>query len=138
MGLLGDASTPPNASDDWSVESISNSNTQLKAFKYRLYPTPAQEKLLTNALNCARNLYNMCVAERKYAYQLEGRSVGKYEQLRQVKCDCGLSLDRDHNSSINILKRSGLDKSVKQNVVPLLSLNTSGSKRKRASEATRL
>lgn len=56
-----------------------------KTFKYRLYPTPTQEKLLTNTLNCARNLYNMCIAERKYAYQLEGRSIGKYEQLRQVK-----------------------------------------------------
>ncbi|MEP7294264.1 MAG: transposase [Chloroflexota bacterium] len=58
----------------------------LKVFKYRLYPTPVQEKLLLNALNCARNMYNMALAERKYAYQLEGRSVGKYEQLRQVKC----------------------------------------------------
>lgn len=57
-----------------------------KAFKYRLYPTNAQEKLLLNALNCARNLYNMALAERKYTYQFEGRSVGMYEQLRQVKC----------------------------------------------------
>lgn len=27
--------------------------------------------------------------------------------VRWVKCDCGLSLDRDHNAAINILKRAG-------------------------------
>ena len=58
---------------------------QLKTFKYRLYPTPAQEKRLTRCLDASRNWYNMCVAERKYAYELEGRSVGLYEQLRLVK-----------------------------------------------------
>ena len=51
---------------------------------------------------------------------------------------CGLSLDRDHNAAINILKRSGLDESVKQNVTPIPSFNTSVGKRKRASEAPRL
>ena len=58
---------------------------QLKTFKYRLYPTPAQVKRLELCLNAARNWYNMCIAERKYSYELEGRSVGLYEQLRLVK-----------------------------------------------------
>lgn len=58
---------------------------QLKTFKYRLYPTPAQAKRLCLCLNAARSWYNMCVAERKYAWELEGRSVGLYEQLRLVK-----------------------------------------------------
>ena len=26
---------------------------------------------------------------------------------RWVRCECGLSLDRDHNAAINILKRAG-------------------------------
>lgn len=57
----------------------------LKAFQFRLYPTRAQEKHLLNALDCARSLYNMCLSERKWAYELEKRSVSKVEQLRQVK-----------------------------------------------------
>lgn len=57
----------------------------LKAFQYRLYPSKAQENRLLNALDCARNLYNMSLSERKWAYQLEGRSVTKTEQLRIVK-----------------------------------------------------
>jgi putative transposase len=28
---------------------------------------------------------------------------------RWIDCDCGLSLDRDHNAAINILKRAGWD-----------------------------
>ena len=59
---------------------------QVKTFKYRLYPTASQECQLTLCLDAARNWYNMCVAERKYSYQLEGRTVGLYEQLRLVKC----------------------------------------------------
>jgi putative transposase len=53
---------------------------QIKTFKYRLYPTPAQEKLLTQVLSVCRHWYNMCLAERKYAYELEGRSVSKFDQ----------------------------------------------------------
>lgn len=58
---------------------------QIKTFKYRLYPSPAQERQLQLCLDAARNWYNMCVAERKYSYELEGRTVGLYEQLALVK-----------------------------------------------------
>jgi putative transposase len=54
--------------------------------KYRLYPSKSQEKNLFLILNVARAWYNMCLGERKYAYELEGRSVSKYDQLGQVKC----------------------------------------------------
>jgi putative transposase len=52
----------------------------LKTFKYRLYPTPAQEKCMFNTLNVCRHFYNMCLEDRKLAYQLEGRSVSQSEQ----------------------------------------------------------
>lgn len=56
---------------------------------------------------------------------------------RWVRCECGLSLDRDHNAAINILKRAGWDTSVNANVAPLPAPLGKG-KRKRCSEATRL
>jgi putative transposase len=62
-----------------------NSNTRIKVFKYRLYPSPSQEKNLFRVLNCARKLYNMALAERKYTYPLEGRKVGLAETEQLAK-----------------------------------------------------
>lgn len=57
----------------------------LKAYKYRLYPSKAQELLLEQTLETCRRWYNTCLAERKDAYENEKRSVGKFEQLRKVR-----------------------------------------------------
>jgi len=57
----------------------------IRTYKYRLYPSAAQEKNLLLILDVARHFYNMCVADRKWSYQLEQRSVSKTEQLRTVK-----------------------------------------------------
>jgi putative transposase len=57
----------------------------LKAFKYRLYPSKAQSLLLEQTLETCRRWYNLCLAERKDAYETEKRSVGKFEQLRKVR-----------------------------------------------------
>jgi putative transposase len=54
----------------------------LKAFKYRLYPTPVQERQLFQVLNVCRAWYNLCLAERKWSYEIDGRSVSKSEQER--------------------------------------------------------
>ncbi|MHB8628624.1 MAG: RNA-guided endonuclease InsQ/TnpB family protein [Aggregatilineales bacterium] len=53
---------------------------QLKTFKYRLYPTPTQERLLTQILNVFRHWYNMCIEDRKLAWELDQRRVSKTEQ----------------------------------------------------------
>src|SRR5476651_286294 len=53
---------------------------QLKTFKYRLYPKPSQERQLVQVLDVCRHWYNMCIAERKYAWELEGRSVSRFDQ----------------------------------------------------------
>ncbi len=57
----------------------------LKAFVYRLYPSRSQQRGLDRTLETCRRWYNRCLVERKDAYEQEGRTVGKYEQLRQVK-----------------------------------------------------
>ena len=63
---------------------MSKSISNIKTFKYRLYPTHSQEQNLFRVLNCARSLYNI----RRWlnvsnAYQIEGRrvSLADTEQL---------------------------------------------------------
>lgn len=57
----------------------------LKTFEYRLYPSRAQERLLSQTLETCRRWYNTCLAERRDAWQQERRSVGKFAQLAKVK-----------------------------------------------------
>ncbi len=52
-----------------------------------LYPSKSQEHNLWQILACAWHFDNMCVEERKWAWQLEERSVSKNAQLRNVKHD---------------------------------------------------
>jgi putative transposase len=56
----------------------------LKTFKYRLYPSTAQEQRLFQALGVCRYWYNLCLSERKWAYELEGRKVTKGEQEKKA------------------------------------------------------
>ena len=55
-----------------------------KAYKFRLYPTKKQEKLPFWVLTRCRELYNAALAERKEAYRMVGRSIGYYEQKRDL------------------------------------------------------
>lgn len=60
----------------------------LRTYRYRLYPSRSQEDNLWHVLDACRGLYNMALAERKYAYRLEGRSVSKrelYELARRYR-----------------------------------------------------
>jgi putative transposase len=61
----------------------------LKVFRYRLYPTASQRQRLEDALETCRRFYNDCLGERKAAYEVEGRTIGKVEQLRRVKVHKG-------------------------------------------------
>lgn len=45
---------------------------------------------------------------------------------RWVECACGLSLDRDHNAALNILRRAGWDTPVPDNVAPLFAASRGG------------
>jgi len=53
---------------------------QIKTFKYRLYPIKAQEQRMTQVLSVCRHWYNMCLEDRKLAWELEQRSVSKSDQ----------------------------------------------------------
>ena len=55
-----------------------------KAFKYRLYPTSEQERLLFWTLARCRELYNAGLAERKEAYRMAGKTISYYEQKRDL------------------------------------------------------
>jgi putative transposase len=57
----------------------------LKTFKYRLYPSRPQIRLLEQTLETCRRWYNTCLAERQDAWEKEHRSIGKYAQLAKVK-----------------------------------------------------
>jgi putative transposase len=59
---------------------MSDSNTALKTFKYRLYPTASQDRQMVAILDVCRSVYNMCLAERKCAWKLEHRKVTKSDQ----------------------------------------------------------
>jgi putative transposase len=57
----------------------------LKSFRYRLYPSKPQTRLLERTLETCRRWYNQCLAERRDAYQQRGQTIGKFQQLAGVK-----------------------------------------------------
>jgi len=62
----------------------------LRAYKYRLQPTKAQERDLNQTLYLCRELYNAALEERRTAYRKCGVTVGYYEQkrsLREIRAD---------------------------------------------------
>lgn len=56
-----------------------------KAFKFRAYPTAAQETAMLDMLDTHRHLYNRALAERKDAYEQEQRTVRYGEQSGHLK-----------------------------------------------------
>jgi putative transposase len=54
------------------------------AYRYRLYPTKAQEVRLNEWLESLRLLYNFALAERRDTYREGKRSVSVYEQKRAL------------------------------------------------------
>lgn len=56
----------------------------MRAFRYRLYPTKAQEAALLDTLRLTRELYNAALQERRDAYRKAGKSVSVYEQMRSL------------------------------------------------------
>ena len=59
-------------------------NTTLRAFKYRLRPTKAQEAQLTETLILCQRLYNGMLEERRGAYRKAGKSLTAYDQMKSL------------------------------------------------------
>jgi len=56
----------------------------LKAFRYRLNPTKAQEAVLNEQLWLCRNLYNCALQERRDAYKKAGKTISGYDQMKYL------------------------------------------------------
>jgi putative transposase len=54
---------------------MDDSTRNMRAYKYRLFPSPSQETNFLRVFNACRGLYNMVVAEHKYTWRMEKRSV---------------------------------------------------------------
>jgi len=55
-----------------------------KTFQYRLYPTRSQERKLQAALDVCRGLYNSFLHDRKFAFEVEGKSPTEREQEKKI------------------------------------------------------
>jgi len=55
-----------------------------KTFKYKLKPTPEQERLLERTLMLCRHVYNAAVGERREAWRMCGVSVTYYQQKAEL------------------------------------------------------
>ena len=49
------------------------------SYKFRLYPTKAQEQQIQRTFGCCRYLWNHCLAQRKAVYEVDGRTMNYYE-----------------------------------------------------------
>ena len=59
---------------------MSGVSVKIKCFRYRLYPTRAQETALNATLDTLRLVYNSLLNERKFLYETTGKGVSQYAQ----------------------------------------------------------
>jgi putative transposase len=55
-----------------------------KAYKFRIFPTKAQQTKLEATLRLCRELYNAALQERRDAYKMVGKSLNYYDQANQL------------------------------------------------------
>ena len=56
-----------------------------KTYKYRLKPTPEQERALDGIVLACRRLYNTALEQRIILYRQRGVSLSRYEQEAELK-----------------------------------------------------
>jgi putative transposase len=55
-----------------------------RVYRYRLYPTPAQDRALRGTLDLLRELYNAALQERRDAYRATGKAPTCYDQQKSL------------------------------------------------------
>lgn len=55
-----------------------------RTYKYKLKPTPEQERVLERTLMRCRHIYNAALGERREAYRMRGLSVSYYQQKAEL------------------------------------------------------
>lgn len=63
-----------------SSENVTIQEGQHRVFKFRLYPTRAQETALDATLDILRGVYNSLLHEREFLYYTTGRGIGQFAQ----------------------------------------------------------
>ena len=54
----------------------------MKTYKYRIYPTKAQETMLNKQLELCRWVYNQTLATRKNAFEQDGKLLTHYDTIK--------------------------------------------------------
>ena len=57
---------------------------QMKAYKFRIYPTDVQKELIEKSLGCSRFIYNNMLAFQIKAYEEQGKSYSKYDLIKMI------------------------------------------------------
>ena len=57
----------------------------LRVYRYRLYPTRAQDESMRTTLYRLRELYNAALQERRDAYRKQGRTISGYQQMAELR-----------------------------------------------------
>ena len=57
----------------------------IRAYRYKLKPTKAQEEYLSKCFGCARFVYNHALGQRIDAYRNEGKSLSFFDQCAELR-----------------------------------------------------
>ena len=57
---------------------------QMKAYKFRIYPSEVQKQLIEKSFGCSRFIYNNMLALQIKTYEEEGKSYSKYDLVKMI------------------------------------------------------
>lgn len=80
----------------------------IKSFLYKLYPNKEQSAKLSNLLDIGCNIYNSALAERKYAYRSQRKSLNYFDQaneLKELRRELPEIAQLNYGATQNILRR---------------------------------